>query len=61
MNILRSNVLSSVLIQSIFESNALKLLLSEFIPCIFSSGMKEDRISTINILLSTLKTKVRIW
>uniref|UniRef100_A0A452UVD1 URB1 ribosome biogenesis homolog n=1 Tax=Ursus maritimus TaxID=29073 RepID=A0A452UVD1_URSMA len=34
------------------------LELKEFIPCIFSSGIKEDRISTINILLSTLKTKV---
>ncbi|XP_061049977.1 nucleolar pre-ribosomal-associated protein 1 isoform X2 [Eubalaena glacialis] len=34
------------------------LELKEFIPCIFSSGMKEDRISTVNILLSTLKTKV---
>uniref|UniRef100_A0A8C6QHN4 URB1 ribosome biogenesis 1 homolog (S. cerevisiae) n=2 Tax=Nannospalax galili TaxID=1026970 RepID=A0A8C6QHN4_NANGA len=34
------------------------LELKEFIPCIFSSGIKEDKISTINILLSTLKTKV---
>ncbi|XP_007939478.1 nucleolar pre-ribosomal-associated protein 1 [Orycteropus afer afer] len=34
------------------------LELKEFIPCIFSSGIKEDRISTINLLLSTLKTKV---
>ncbi|XP_058378996.1 nucleolar pre-ribosomal-associated protein 1 isoform X2 [Diceros bicornis minor] len=34
------------------------LELKEFIPCIFSSGVKEDRISTVNILLSTLKTKV---
>nr|XP_006216094.1 nucleolar pre-ribosomal-associated protein 1 isoform X1 [Vicugna pacos] len=34
------------------------LELKEFIPCIFSSGIKEDRISTINIMLSTLKTKV---
>ncbi|XP_047651428.1 LOW QUALITY PROTEIN: nucleolar pre-ribosomal-associated protein 1 [Phacochoerus africanus] len=34
------------------------LELKEFLPCIFSSGIKEDRISTINILLSTLKTKV---
>lgn len=34
------------------------LELKEFIPCIFSSGIKEDRISTISILLSTLKTKV---
>ncbi|XP_057620444.1 nucleolar pre-ribosomal-associated protein 1 isoform X3 [Chionomys nivalis] len=34
------------------------LALKEFIPCIFSSGIKEDKISTINILLSTLKTKV---
>nr|XP_058921641.1 nucleolar pre-ribosomal-associated protein 1 isoform X2 [Kogia breviceps] len=34
------------------------LELKEFIPCIFSSGVKEDRISTINVLLSTLKTKV---
>lgn len=34
------------------------LELKEFIPCIFSSGIKEDRISTINIVLSTLKTKV---
>nr|XP_058152142.1 nucleolar pre-ribosomal-associated protein 1 isoform X2 [Dasypus novemcinctus] len=34
------------------------LELKEFIPCIFSSGIKEDRISTVNLLLSTLKTKV---
>ncbi|XP_016063699.1 PREDICTED: nucleolar pre-ribosomal-associated protein 1-like [Miniopterus natalensis] len=34
------------------------LELKEFIPCIFASGVKEDRISTVNILLSTLKTKV---
>ncbi|XP_042854603.1 nucleolar pre-ribosomal-associated protein 1 isoform X2 [Panthera tigris] len=34
------------------------LELKEFIPCIFSSGIKEDKISTVNILLSTLKTKV---
>nr|XP_012301892.1 nucleolar pre-ribosomal-associated protein 1 isoform X4 [Aotus nancymaae] len=34
------------------------LEVKEFIPCIFSSGIKEDRISTVNILLSTLKTKV---
>uniref|UniRef100_A0A8C6HE44 URB1 ribosome biogenesis 1 homolog (S. cerevisiae) n=1 Tax=Mus spicilegus TaxID=10103 RepID=A0A8C6HE44_MUSSI len=34
------------------------LEIKEFIPCIFSSGIKEDKISTINILLSTLKTKV---
>nr|XP_045005355.1 nucleolar pre-ribosomal-associated protein 1 isoform X2 [Jaculus jaculus] len=32
--------------------------LKEFIPCIFCSGIKEDRISTINIVLSTLQTKV---
>ncbi|KAM6224025.1 nucleolar pre-ribosomal-associated protein 1 [Rhynchocyon petersi] len=34
------------------------LEVKEFIPCIFSSGIKEDRISTISLLLSTLKTKV---
>ncbi|XP_075815615.1 nucleolar pre-ribosomal-associated protein 1 isoform X1 [Microtus pennsylvanicus] len=34
------------------------LELKEFIPCIFSSGIKEDKISTVNMLLSTLKTKV---
>ncbi|XP_021040517.1 nucleolar pre-ribosomal-associated protein 1 [Mus caroli] len=34
------------------------LEIKEFIPCIFSSGIKEDKISTINILLSTLKAKV---
>ncbi|XP_075398487.1 nucleolar pre-ribosomal-associated protein 1 [Tenrec ecaudatus] len=34
------------------------LELKEFIPCIFGSGIKEDRISTISLLLSTLKTKV---
>ncbi|XP_035139207.3 nucleolar pre-ribosomal-associated protein 1 isoform X3 [Callithrix jacchus] len=34
------------------------LEVKEFIPCIFSSGIKEDRISTVNILLSTLRTKV---
>lgn len=48
-------------VQNIFEFNALNLFLSEFIPCIFSSGIKEDKISTVNILLSTLKTKVRVW
>ncbi|XP_005638888.1 nucleolar pre-ribosomal-associated protein 1 isoform X1 [Canis lupus familiaris] len=41
------------------DSTIMQVLeLKEFIPCIFSSGIKEDRISTINILLSTLKTKV---
>ncbi|KAG8518530.1 Nucleolar pre-ribosomal-associated protein 1 [Galemys pyrenaicus] len=34
------------------------LELKEFIPCIFSSGVKEDRISTVSMLLSTLKAKV---
>nr|XP_019585736.1 PREDICTED: nucleolar pre-ribosomal-associated protein 1 [Rhinolophus sinicus] len=34
------------------------LEVKEFIPCIFGSGIKEDRISTINILLSTLQTKI---
>ncbi|XP_060054580.1 nucleolar pre-ribosomal-associated protein 1 isoform X2 [Erinaceus europaeus] len=34
------------------------LEVKEFIPCVFSSGIKEDRISTISLLLSTLKTKV---
>lgn len=34
---------------------------SEFIPCIFASGVKEDRISTVEMLLSTLQTKVRVW
>ncbi|XP_053513946.1 nucleolar pre-ribosomal-associated protein 1 isoform X2 [Artibeus jamaicensis] len=41
------------------DSTLLQVLeLKEFIPCIFSSGVKEDRISTVNMLLSTLKTKV---
>ncbi|XP_066226445.1 nucleolar pre-ribosomal-associated protein 1 isoform X1 [Saccopteryx leptura] len=41
------------------DSTVVQVLeLKEFIPCIFSSGVKEDRISTVNILLSTLKTKV---
>ncbi|XP_028359707.1 nucleolar pre-ribosomal-associated protein 1 [Phyllostomus discolor] len=41
------------------DSTVLQVLeLKEFIPCIFSSGVKEDRLSTVNILLSTLKTKV---
>ncbi|KAM5335146.1 nucleolar pre-ribosomal-associated protein 1 isoform 2-T2 [Glossophaga mutica] len=40
------------------DSTVLQVLeLKEFIPCIFSSGIKEDRMSTVNILLSTLKTK----
>lgn len=34
--------------------------LSEFLPCVFSSGVKEDRISTVEMLLSTLQTKVRL-
>ncbi|CAK6442115.1 unnamed protein product [Pipistrellus nathusii] len=34
------------------------LELKEFLPCIFSSGVKEDRISTVEMLLSTLQTKV---
>ncbi|XP_051840932.1 nucleolar pre-ribosomal-associated protein 1 [Antechinus flavipes] len=34
------------------------LELKEFLPVIFATGLKEDRISTINLLLSTLKTKV---
>uniref|UniRef100_UPI00398EA5A0 nucleolar pre-ribosomal-associated protein 1 isoform X1 n=2 Tax=Pristiophorus japonicus TaxID=55135 RepID=UPI00398EA5A0 len=34
------------------------LELKDFIPDIFSSGLKEDRISVINLLLSTLKAKV---
>ncbi|XP_036921159.1 nucleolar pre-ribosomal-associated protein 1 [Sturnira hondurensis] len=41
------------------DSTLLQVLeLKEFIPCIFSSGVKEDRISTVNLLLSTLQTKV---
>ncbi|KAJ1119751.1 hypothetical protein NDU88_007936 [Pleurodeles waltl] len=34
------------------------LELKDFIPAIFSTGIKEDRISTINLLLSSLQTKV---
>uniref|UniRef100_A0A670XZ50 URB1 ribosome biosis homolog n=1 Tax=Pseudonaja textilis TaxID=8673 RepID=A0A670XZ50_PSETE len=34
------------------------LELKDFIPDIFRTGLKEDRISTINLLLSTLETKV---
>uniref|UniRef100_A0A4W3JH48 URB1 ribosome biogenesis homolog n=1 Tax=Callorhinchus milii TaxID=7868 RepID=A0A4W3JH48_CALMI len=34
------------------------LELNDFITDIFTSGLKEDRISVINLLLSTLKTKV---
>ncbi|XP_068930997.1 nucleolar pre-ribosomal-associated protein 1 isoform X1 [Petaurus breviceps papuanus] len=34
------------------------LELKEFLPVIFGTGLKEDRISTINLLLSTLKTRV---
>jgi len=48
----------SFLIASDDSTIAQVLELKEFIPCIFSSGIKEDRISTVNILLSTLKTKV---
>uniref|UniRef100_A0A670XPT4 URB1 ribosome biosis homolog n=1 Tax=Pseudonaja textilis TaxID=8673 RepID=A0A670XPT4_PSETE len=33
------------------------LELKDFIPDIFRTGLKEDRISTINLLLSTLETK----
>ncbi|KAM7133116.1 nucleolar pre-ribosomal-associated protein 1 isoform 1-T1 [Molossus nigricans] len=41
------------------DSTVVQVLeLKEFIPCIFASGVKEDRISTVNILLSTLRTKV---
>ncbi|KAM5278399.1 nucleolar pre-ribosomal-associated protein 1 [Hipposideros larvatus] len=41
------------------DSTVVQVLeVKEFIPCIFSSGIKEDRISTVNILLSTLQTKV---
>ncbi|XP_069492442.1 nucleolar pre-ribosomal-associated protein 1 [Ambystoma mexicanum] len=34
------------------------LELKDFIPDIFNTGIKEDRISTINLLLSSLETKV---
>ncbi|NXC43094.1 NPA1P protein, partial [Penelope pileata] len=34
------------------------LELKDFIPDIFRSGIKEDKVSTVNLLLSTLKTKV---
>ncbi|XP_074070216.1 nucleolar pre-ribosomal-associated protein 1 isoform X2 [Macrotis lagotis] len=34
------------------------LEMKEFLPVIFATGLKEDRISTINLLLSTLETKV---
>ncbi|XP_068768385.1 nucleolar pre-ribosomal-associated protein 1 isoform X2 [Struthio camelus] len=34
------------------------LELKDFIPDILRSGIKEDKISTVNLLLSTLKTKV---
>ncbi|XP_033865183.3 nucleolar pre-ribosomal-associated protein 1-like [Acipenser ruthenus] len=34
------------------------LELKDFIPDILSTGLKEDRISTVNLLLSTLQTKV---
>lgn len=58
LSCLTSNVLLSSHIQNAHELNT-ELFLSEFIPCIFGSGVKEDRISTVNILLSTLRTKVR--
>ncbi|OXB79759.1 UNVERIFIED_CONTAM: hypothetical protein H355_013744 [Colinus virginianus] len=34
------------------------LELKDFIPAILRSGIKEDKVSTVNLLLSTLKTKV---
>uniref|UniRef100_A0A669R695 URB1 ribosome biogenesis homolog n=1 Tax=Phasianus colchicus TaxID=9054 RepID=A0A669R695_PHACC len=34
------------------------LELKDFIPDIFRSGIKEDKVSTVNLLLSTLKAKV---
>uniref|UniRef100_A0A6I8NTW3 URB1 ribosome biosis homolog n=1 Tax=Ornithorhynchus anatinus TaxID=9258 RepID=A0A6I8NTW3_ORNAN len=34
------------------------LELKDFIPAIFSTGLREDRISTIDLLLSTLRSKV---
>ncbi|XP_059542298.1 nucleolar pre-ribosomal-associated protein 1 isoform X1 [Myotis daubentonii] len=41
------------------DSTVVQVLeLKEFIPCIFASGVKEDRISTVEMLLSTLQTKV---
>ncbi|XP_053772612.1 nucleolar pre-ribosomal-associated protein 1 isoform X2 [Desmodus rotundus] len=41
------------------DSTVLQVLeQKEFIPCIFSSGIKEDRVSTVSFLLSTLKAKV---
>ncbi|XP_054569412.1 nucleolar pre-ribosomal-associated protein 1 [Eptesicus fuscus] len=41
------------------DSTVVQVLeLKEFLPCIFASGVKEDRISTVEMLLSTLQTKV---
>lgn len=31
----------------------------ELLPVILSTGLKEDRMSTVGLILSTLKTKVR--
>lgn len=32
--------------------------LSELLPVILSTGIKEDRMSVVNLILSTLKTRV---
>lgn len=34
------------------------MFLSELLPEILSTGIKEDRMSVVNLILSTLKTKV---
>lgn len=34
------------------------MLLSELLPEIFITGIKEDRMSVVNLILSTLKTRV---
>lgn len=34
------------------------MLLSELLPEILSTGIKEDRMSVVNLILSTLKTRV---
>lgn len=36
------------------------MLLSELLPEILSTGIKEDRMSVVNLILSTLKTRVSL-
>lgn len=39
-------------------SSSFAVVLSEFLPEILSTGLKEDRMSIVNLILSTLKSRV---